>query len=96
MPDTEAFDFRAALEDERRRLREGLVDAGSEGLQPAAWRGEGKARGRQLLDELDEIERALAKFEDNSYGICEKCARAIAPERLEAKPATRFCVDCAR
>ncbi len=45
-----------------------------------------------LEHELVEIEAALARIEDGTYGVCEVCGEAIASERLEAVPAARFCV----
>lgn len=44
-------------------------------------------------NELEEIEAALARIDDGSYGTCETCGKAIPKERLEAKPAARFCVE---
>jgi DnaK suppressor protein len=41
------------------------------------------------------IEAAEARVEDDRYGICTVCAAAIAPERLDALPATPTCIDCA-
>lgn len=41
------------------------------------------------------IERALEKFKDHTYGICEVCGRKISKQRLEAIPYTRYCKDCA-
>jgi len=38
---------------------------------------------------------ALARIDDGTYGKCEACGKAIAPERLEAIPYTRYCVKCA-
>lgn len=43
--------------------------------------------------ELEEIEAALARIDDGSYGTCETCGKAIPKERLEVKPAARFCVE---
>jgi RNA polymerase-binding transcription factor DksA len=43
--------------------------------------------------ELADIEHALARISDGSYGTCEACGRAIDEERLEAMPATRLCLD---
>ena len=42
--------------------------------------------------ELHDIERALRRLDDGTYGICEHCSTPIDPERLEAVPAARFCV----
>lgn len=53
--------------------------------------------GRTIQSErrqLAEIESALQRFEDGSYGLCTKCGRAILPMRLRAAPAIRFCRAC--
>jgi RNA polymerase-binding transcription factor DksA len=42
-----------------------------------------------------EAREALRRMDEGTYGICESCGKAIAKERLEAIPFTRFCVDCA-
>jgi DnaK suppressor protein len=41
-----------------------------------------------------EIDRALAKLADGSYGICDVCGGKIAEERLEALPWATLCVAC--
>ena len=46
----------------------------------------------QLEAELDELDRALSRLEDGTYGVCEACGEPIPAERLEAVPAARFCV----
>jgi RNA polymerase-binding protein DksA len=43
--------------------------------------------------ELADIEHALQRLDDGTYGTCEACGRPIGDDRLEAMPATRFCVD---
>ena len=47
----------------------------------------------QVDDELLQIEAAFQRLERGTYGTCQACGRPIAAERLEALPATRFCVD---
>src|ERR1700738_2304227 len=42
--------------------------------------------------ELSDVEHALRRLEDGSYGICEACSLPISADRLEAVPAARFCV----
>lgn len=46
-----------------------------------------------LDGELAEVEAALGRLDDGSYGTCTACGRPIPAERLDALPATRFCVD---
>ena len=43
---------------------------------------------------LDEIDAALQRLEDGSYGICERCVEPIRWERLETLPMSRLCTTC--
>ena len=45
-------------------------------------------------DMLDQIERALARIEDGTYGVCESCGNAIGKGRLQAFPRATLCVSC--
>lgn len=45
---------------------------------------------------LAEIEAALERIENGTYGICVVCGRPIGEERLEAVPWARYCIDDAR
>jgi RNA polymerase-binding transcription factor DksA len=44
-------------------------------------------------EELHEVDDALRRLADGTYGICEACGRPIEEARLQAKPAARFCVE---
>jgi len=41
-----------------------------------------------------QIDDALARLADSSYGVCESCGLEIAEERLRVLPFTRLCRDC--
>ena len=43
---------------------------------------------------LHDIDAALEKIEDSTYGICELCEQEIPRARLEFIPYARFCVEC--
>lgn len=43
--------------------------------------------------ELADVEHALQRLDDGTYGTCEACGKPIPDERLEALPATRFCLE---
>jgi RNA polymerase-binding protein DksA len=45
---------------------------------------------------LSEINAALRRIDDGSYGRCTNCARQIPEERLEARPYATLCIDCQR
>jgi RNA polymerase-binding protein DksA len=45
---------------------------------------------------LADIDAALQRIEDGTYGTCTNCGQQIAPERLEARPWATLCIDCQR
>jgi RNA polymerase-binding protein DksA len=45
---------------------------------------------------LAEIDAALARIEDGTYGTCTNCGKEITVGRLEAHPWAALCIDCAR
>jgi DnaK suppressor protein len=47
-----------------------------------------------LRDIVDQIESALARLDEGTYGTCQRCGRPINPERLEAFPYVAHCIDC--
>jgi DnaK suppressor protein len=44
--------------------------------------------------QLKEIDAALARLEDNNYGVCEECGGEIPYKRLKVRPMTTLCVPC--
>jgi len=42
------------------------------------------------------IDTALEKIEEGSFGACELCAKKINKERLKAVPYAKLCIDCQR
>jgi DnaK suppressor protein len=65
-----------------------------EGTTEAVERINTTAAARSLAATLAEIDRALVKLTEHSYGRCDGCGRTIPEERLEAIPATAYCVSC--
>ncbi len=47
-------------------------------------------------EQLREVESALTRLEDGTYGTCRVCGKEIPVERLEAVPWTSLCIDDAR
>jgi DnaK suppressor protein len=48
---------------------------------------------RELDAMLRDVDRALRKLEDGTYGICDRCGKLIPEERLEARPWSVLCVE---
>lgn len=51
--------------------------------------------GASLEEGLARTERALAKLDEGTYGICDRCANPISPARLRALPDGVLCLSCA-
>src|SRR5947209_15253192 len=47
----------------------------------------------QVEAELADVEYALRRLDDGTYGTCEVCGRVIPDERLEVMPAARLCLE---
>ncbi|AZG45311.1 TraR/DksA family transcriptional regulator [Gordonia insulae] len=66
-----------------------------EGTTLAVERGHLVAQLERSRVRLDELDAAFDRLRHGTYGVCEICGGAIAPERLDALPAARLCVGCA-
>jgi DnaK suppressor protein len=104
--DVVSTDVRAALEAERDELLGELSGVGAragdhydanfaDSSQVTAERGEAEALATKLRETLADVERALAKLDDGTYGACEACGKPIGDARLEAIPSARRCIACA-
>ena len=105
MSPQEQNDARAELERERELLRGKVQELDSRGneldyddnfadsAQVAAEMGENRVLYDQLRRDLDDIEKALQRMDDGTYGTCEVCGNEIGEARLEVMPATRVCID---
>jgi len=49
---------------------------------------------KRIRDQLAEVEHALHKFEEGTYGLCDSCGQSIDPARLEALPQANLCLNC--
>jgi DnaK suppressor protein len=49
----------------------------------------------RVLDRLREIDAALGRLDQGTYGVCQGCGRQIPAERLTARPFTTTCIACA-
>ena len=49
---------------------------------------------KRATDQLAEVEHALHKFQEGTYGLCESCGQPIDPARLEALPQAGLCMGC--
>lgn len=66
-----------------------------EGHTIAFERSQVTSLSRRLQQRLAEVDAALGRLADGTYGVCTGCGGPIAPARLEARPAARECIACA-
>lgn len=108
----EATEVRAVLEHARDDLRSeietltaaprdpmGAVSFGKrvgEGTSQAVERIAQVDAAQRLDAKLHDVERALEKLDEGTYGSCDVCGRPIGAERLEAIPWAVLCLDDAR
>jgi RNA polymerase-binding transcription factor DksA len=109
--ETADIDFAALLRTEKEGLQAqlkelGFADEGSglnydsnfaDSSQVTAERGEAERLAQELQEALDEVDAAIARLAEGTYGLCEVCGKPIGAARLEAMPAARLCiVDAAK
>ncbi|MGZ5226141.1 MAG: TraR/DksA family transcriptional regulator, partial [Burkholderiales bacterium] len=70
----------------------GVGDAGDESVLRAATDLDLQEAGRDV-QELNDIDAALRRMEDGSYGICDECGQEIGYPRLDAQPTALRCIS---
>lgn len=109
---TDVAAIRAALVDERASLERELATMTAAPRDPMAALSFGKRVGEgtsqaveriaqvsaadRFAAKLAEVERAIAKCDEGTYGACDVCTEEIPRERLEAVPQATRCIGCAR
>lgn len=116
MTSIDTSEFRALLDEERRRIADAIAYLHEENprtiadeLGELAGRGTDNHLGdmatvtfdRELDEGLEEgaqqtltqIDHALARLAEGTYGMCERCGKAISEERLRARPWATLCID---
>src|ERR1700693_6532041 len=102
--ETADIDFAALLRNEQTGLQAqlkelGFADQGSglnydsnfaDSSQVTAERGEAERLAAELRETLDEVDAAIGRLRDGTYGVCEACGKPIGEARLEAIPMARF------
>jgi len=65
-----------------------------EGATIAFERSQVDALRHQARAHLVDIDAAIARVADGTYGVCERCGKPIPDARLHARPTARTCVTC--
>ncbi|MFQ3594290.1 MAG: TraR/DksA family transcriptional regulator [Gemmataceae bacterium] len=88
------------LRSEMEALRNDKGDVTTGDSADAAFEAVGEEMASQLAEldarELAQIERALQKLKQGTYGTCEGCSQKIGLGRLNALPYSTLCINCQR
>src|SRR5438270_9899856 len=71
-------------------FEQGFADSG----QATAEKARILSLAEGLVETLHEVDAALGRIAKGTYGSCESCGAQIPPERLDARPVARLCLDC--
>ena len=104
MNQTELKKYKAILEAKAAELNAGLrnrddiaIEKTPDALDEVQLAGERELAIRTLDREsnlLRNVNGALARIADGSYGVCLHCEEDIKPKRLDAVPWTKYCIKC--
>ena len=88
------------LRDQIAALERALEEKPDYGLgkgDPAITRWElDRALLRRLRGRAADVERALSRLSQGTYGMCVRCGKSIHPDRLAVLPDTQVCIHCAQ
>jgi DnaK suppressor protein len=86
---------------EVRQIYESSKEMGQDGIQDIADEAANIYNKQILLSlnenertRLQEVDEALDRIANGTYGICEECGEPIGLKRLEVRPVAKYCVPC--
>ena len=108
MTQTELNFFKKLLEERKLQIKKNIYDSSVEvnGLRDSGVSDEfdiASVNTDQLIEhsistqqraELSEIDEALEKIANKTYGICDMCEEEISMTRLKVKPHAKYCITC--
>jgi RNA polymerase-binding transcription factor DksA len=87
-------EHRARLQEERRFRVEQLAALRAETPQSPRHEGVTRLLRVSATVALAEVDAALARIDDGSYGLCVSCGGRLSAERLAALPSASWCLSC--
>jgi DnaK suppressor protein len=91
-------EYRQAVTDlqayQRDRVSDGAGDDQADTGTKTFEREQELALANGIRERLEQVEHALARLDEGTYGSCERCGNPIPTARLEAFPSVTLCVAC--
>ena len=79
-----------SIDEDRTAYSNHMAEGATEVFEQA--RNVGMRRSREHM--LTDVEEALQRIEDGSYGVCRRCGQPIDVARLTVMPAAEYCYSC--
>ena len=109
MRDSDAPRYRELLERLRDELRQSLEGQKADASPVSPDRAIGRLTRQEAIQSqqmaleirrrnqirLEQVERALRRLDNGTYGICARCEEEISESRLNSRPEAHLCVRCA-
>jgi DnaK suppressor protein len=73
-------------------FEQGFADSG----QSTAEKSRTLSMAEEMIGTVREVDAAIERMANGTYGTCESCGKPIGDERLDARPVARLCLDCKR
>lgn len=90
--------FEAEAREVLLRRRRAITDSGPPGGEPAPrwtdYEAAEEPRSDVARRELAEIDAALARIQEGSFGVCIECGGPLGLQRIRALPEARYCIAC--
>ncbi len=94
--DLKRIEDRAAGRDRLHSVQAGqdFDEPGGDAATETVERAQSMAVGASLREQLEEVNAALEKIEEGTYGICDSCGKQITKKRLGVLPWATLCKEC--
>ena len=73
---------------------EDFDEPGGDAAQETLERSQAMALGENLREMLENVESALKKLDEGTYGVCDSCGKDIPKGRLDLMPSATMCITC--
>lgn len=88
-------DLRSQIDEETQKMNSNVINPDRSDL---ASNYMGRERRLALISRMEEhvnqIEAALKRMDEGTYGVCSNCGKSISADRMEALPYATLCVEC--
>lgn len=84
----------AGIKNDYTTVFEEIGDSPEDNADEVTAYGDNLAIEHELEDNLTEIDKALTRLADGTYGFCQDCQQMISLERLEIMPEATLCIKC--